>query len=264
MNTLLGQAGITGSLLILAGVVLLVASGLLYAKYFKDSSRLRQVALEVVGPTPGRPELVLKQLNHWVFNNQIFAKNPHYFLSPRLGPTPVQVLDSGGDCADKSKLLAAMLHAVGIPSTLVMLYSRDYGQATHTVVETRLPGFRAVADPIWDVVFADGHGGLLGVEQLKARHDQFEACIHALVKERGPQSKVAYYPIEEESYRWPRTINWDRMPATRVIGSVLGWFDPQPELVTRPRILSEPVLFVSLLLLGAGLLCVLLGWLLAR
>lgn len=264
MDTLVGQAGTLGSLLIAAGVALLIGCGFVYGKYLNDSNRLRQIAQEAVGPDRGRPEQMLQRLNDWVFNNQGFAKNPHYFISPRLGPTPVQVLESGGDCADKSQLLVAMLHAVGIPSTLVMLYTRDYEQPTHTVVETRLPGFRAVADPVWGVVFADGHGGLLGVTQLKEQHDQFEAGIQALAQERGPQSKVAYYPIEDESYRWPRTINWDRMLATRLVGSVLGWVYPNPELVTRPRILSEPVLFVSALLLSAGLLCIILGWLLMR
>lgn len=264
MNTLLSQAGTPGILLILVGTALLIGAGLLYANYLTESRLLRQVALEAVGQDMGRPELVLARLNHWVYNNQGFAKNPRYFLTPGLGPTPVQVLESGGDCADKSRLLSAMLDEIGIPSTLVMLYSPDYATPTHTVVETRLPGFRAAADPVFDLVFPDGHGGLLGVSQLKAQHELLVERLNTLVEERGPDSKVRYYPADRESYRWPRTINWERMAATRVVGSALGLFIANPELINRPRILAEPKLLVSALLLMMGLAAVGLGRFLLR
>ena len=231
MNIHLGQAGTAGVLLVVLAVLLLSAAGWLYAQYLAESRLLRQVATQAVGPDMAYPERLLERLNHWVYNNQGFAKNPRFFLSPRLGPTPLQVLESGGDCADKSMLLAAMLDELGIPSTLVMLYSRDYAQPTHTVVETRLPKFRAAADPVFDLVFPDGQGGLLGVSQLQARHDLF-LCS------------------------WGAWAPWCR----RALGLVVR----NPELVTRPRLLAEPKLLVSLVLLGAGLLALGGGWLLLR
>jgi len=254
-----------GMLAILVGVALLGGAGLLYAEYRQESRVLREAAIGVVDADHrSDPARTVERLTRWVYNNQGFAKNSRYFLSPRFGPTPLQVLESGGDCADKSRLLAAMLDELGIPSTLVMLYAPDYARSTHTVVEARLPGFRAAADPVFDIVFPDGAGGLLGVAQLKQQPERFEGRIHALAAERGPASKVAFYPTELESYRWPRTINWERMPATRVLGSVLGWFVPQPDLVRRPRLLAEPKLLVSLALFGPGLVCIGLGWLLIR
>jgi len=257
-----------GMLAILVGVVLLGGAGLLYAAYRRESRVLRAAAIGAVAAVDADhrrdPARTLERLTHWVYDNQGFAKNSRYFLSPRCGPTPLQVLESGGDCADKSRLLAAMLDELGIPSTLVMLYAPDYARPTHTVVETRLPGFRAAADPVFDIVFPDGTGGLLGVAQLQQQPERFEARIHALAAERGPASKVAFYPTELESYRWPRTINWERRPATRVLGSVLGWFVPEPDLVTRPRLLAEPKLLVSIALCWPGLVCVGLGWLLMR
>jgi hypothetical protein len=257
-----------GMLAILVGVVLLGGAGVLYAAYRQESRVLREAAIGAVAAVAADhrrdPARTLERLTRWVYNNQGFAKNSRYFLSPRFGPTPLQVLESGGDCADKSRLLAAMLDELGIPSTLVMLYAPDYTRPTHTVVEARLPGFRAAADPVFDIVFPDGAGGLLGVAQLKQQPERFEARIHALAAERGPASKVAFYPTALESYRWPRTINWERRPATRVLGSVLGWFVPQPDLVTRPRLLAEPKLLVSLALFWPGLVCIGLGWLLMR
>ncbi|HYN79196.1 MAG TPA: hypothetical protein VES73_15545 [Lamprocystis sp. (in: g-proteobacteria)] len=264
MNTVLGQPGTAGILVILAGALMVSLAGWLYAQYLAESRLLRQVAMQAAGPDLGHPERLLERLNHWVYNNQGFAKNPRFFLSPRLGPTPLQVLDSGGDCADKSMLLAAMLDELGVPSTLVMLYSRDYAQPTHTVVETRLPNFRAAADPVFDLVFPDGQGGLLGVSQLQARHDLFLGRLAALVQARGPTSKVSYYKSDSESYRWPRTINWGRMAATRLVGQALGLVVSNPDLISRPRLLAEPKLLVSLMLLGAGVLVLGGGWLLLR
>ena len=250
--------------MILVGALLLIGAGLLFRRYRIESRQLRQVATAVAGADLGCPALVVERLNQWVYHNQGFAKNPHYFLSPRLGPTPLQVLAGGGDCADKSRLLAAMLDELGIPGTLVMLYSPDYGEPTHTVVEARLPGFRAVADPVFNIVFPDGQGGLLGVAQLRARHDLFAARLRTLTAERGPQAKVAYYETESESYRWPRTINWERLAITSAIAAALRWFIPHPELLARPRVLGEPVWLVSLVLAAGGGLCLALGLILAR
>ncbi len=55
----------------------------------------------------------IRAVNDWVYHNQGFDKNHHYFLVPALGPTPVQVIQHGGDCADKSRLVAAMLNNLG-------------------------------------------------------------------------------------------------------------------------------------------------------
>ena len=264
MGTRAAPVRAAGVVLSLFGVALLIAAGVLYAQYRAESGLLRRAALAAVGPDLGRPGITLERLNHWVYENQGFTKNPRYFLAPGLGPTPVQVLDAGGDCADKSRLLAAMLDELGIPSTLVMLYSPAYGEPTHTVVETRLPDLRAAADPVYDLVFPDGRGGLLGVGQLKERHDLLLERLRTRAYEQGPGSKVARYEADRESYRWPRTINWERTAASRAVGSVLGRWVPNPELMTRPRIFSEPKLVVAVLLLGAGLLCVALGWWLMR
>jgi hypothetical protein len=48
----------------------------------------------------------ISAINHWVYRNQGFAKNDRFFLVPALGPTPNQVLASGGDCGDKSRLVS--------------------------------------------------------------------------------------------------------------------------------------------------------------
>src|SRR6266478_5690492 len=60
-------------------------------------------------------------VNNWVYHNKGFGKNHRYFILPALGPTPIQVMEQGGDCADKSRLVAAMLNSIGIHAGLVMI-----------------------------------------------------------------------------------------------------------------------------------------------
>ena len=249
----------TTAVLLLSAFFFAAVSLYAWERYLDESDRLRQLAYEVIGMAPSSPTDTLQRLNTWVFHNRGFAKNRHYFLIQKFGPTPVQVLEYGGDCADKSRLLSAMLYHVGIPNTLVMLYSPDYGRPTHTVVETRAQDLRAVADPVFDIVFPDGRGGMLGVTTLREHHDVFLARIAQLAAERGPQSKVAHYDTELESYRWPKTVNWERSPLTRGIAAMLAPLVPEPSLVQRPRVLEEPVLLVSAATLAAAVVLLSIG-----
>lgn len=60
-----------------------------------------------------------------------------------------------------------MLYQLDIPNTLVMLYDEENGKPTHTVVEVRLPDFRAVADPVYDIVYTTSHGQFWGWMSLE-------------------------------------------------------------------------------------------------
>lgn len=259
MMTRAPRAMAFGIFFTVVGVLLLTASWLSYGRYRQDSALLGALAREIIGSDSLNSAQVLERLNTWVYRNQGFAKNQQYFLFPRLGPTPVQVLESGGDCSDKSRLLSAMLHQSGIPNTLVLLYSADFDRPTHTVVETRLPGMHAAADPVFDIVFPDGQGGMLGVTQLRDDHERFLERIDDLAAQRGPRSKVSYYSTDLESYRWPRTVNWDHSPPTRLVGAALASFVDEPSLVTRPHFLEEPALLIALASLGMGLISLGLG-----
>jgi hypothetical protein len=95
----------------------------------------------------------IEKLNHFVYLEKGFAKNKHYFLFKKLGATPVQVLQHGGDCADKSRLLSALLKRLNIDSTLLMLYGCETCGPTHTTVNARYDQGWMTADPVFDIVF---------------------------------------------------------------------------------------------------------------
>jgi transglutaminase-like putative cysteine protease len=235
----------------------LAASLFSASQYISDSKQLQRVVEGALENRALGAHEKLERLSAWVYNNRGFAKNPDYFWIRFLGPTPMQVVKKGGDCADKSRLLSALLSHAEIESTLVMLYSPNYERPTHTVVETRMPELTAVADPVFNLVFPDGAGGYYGVRELRAHPERLANRLEMLREERGSHSKVSYYDTIMSGYGWPKTINWNRNRLTEAVGSVIGWFVEEPELLRRPRILEEPALFIMVASAVAGLLCML-------
>src|SRR5579864_4505326 len=100
---------------------LLILSGITFVDWTRENAVLRRHALEVTRGAANRSDAIIA-LNHWVYGHEGFAKNQNYFVVKALGATPLQVLRSGGDCSDKSRLLSAILDQIGISSGLVMIY----------------------------------------------------------------------------------------------------------------------------------------------
>lgn len=186
----------------------------------------------------------VKELNHWVYNNQGFAKNKKFFLIRKLGPTPVQVLQSGGDCSDKSRLLAALLKRFGMDSTLVMLHACEGCKATHTIVEAQYEGGRMAADPVFDIVFPAGNGRFYGVKELKQNPSIMISRLDELKAQRGSENKIAFYKRETESYSWPKTINWEKNGVLQKVAALIEKGEHDPSLVMRPNFLEDPKLFL--------------------
>ncbi|MGA7864608.1 MAG: transglutaminase-like domain-containing protein, partial [Stellaceae bacterium] len=104
----------------------------IFADWQHDNALLRQQAVKIttnLNTDSGR----IRAINDWVYQNKGFAKNNHYFIVPALGPTPVQVLEFGGDCSDKSRLVAAMLKELNVGAGLVMLSPCPNCGFIHTV-----------------------------------------------------------------------------------------------------------------------------------
>jgi transglutaminase-like putative cysteine protease len=93
----------------------------------------------------------IRAANDWVYHNRGFAKNDQNFIVPVLGLTPIQVMEQGGECGDKSWLVAAMLNSLDIDTNLVMISLCQHCGFIHTVVEAKYEAGRLVVDPTWDV-----------------------------------------------------------------------------------------------------------------
>ncbi len=212
----------------------------------QDMTHLRNLVLSEITLPPGNGKFI-EQLNQWVYHNKGFEKNQSYYLFSRLGPTPMQILDKGGDCSDKSRLLAAMLKSVGISSTLVMLYRCNGCDPTHTVIEARFEGNYMVADPVYNIVFPkEENATYLGLQELSDNPKILNNRLDYLIEQRGKKNKISFYKRDIETYSWPKTINWKKNSVTLIIGEFVGYFYDNPYWVQRPHFLEDPKLLLTI------------------
>lgn len=232
-------------------LVFLGAALFLFLSIRADERQLDQAVEHRLKSPPHSQEFV-EELTHWVYNNQGFAKNQSYFLFRKLGPTPLQVLHSGGDCSDKSRLLSALLRRFDMDSTLVMLHACASCEPTHTVVDIRHNNWSMAADPVFDIVFPTGDGSYYGLDVLQRFPMLLTARLDFLTHQRGSTDKIAYYPGNSESYSWPKTINWDKNIILRQIAKGIRLAGYNPYLIGRPHFLEDPKLFLFYVSLSLG------------
>lgn len=187
-------------------------------------------------------------VNDWVYHHQGFGKNSSYFLVPALGPTPIQVMERGGDCSDKSRLVAAMLNELGIDAGLVMISPCPHCDFIHTVVEARYEGGSMVVDPIWNIDYPAGGGRYFGVRDL-AWTNRGEERVVELQHQRGEADKIAAMPATEAHFEYAVAMNWDKNVVTQTAAQTMRLFGYQPETMFRPRVLEDPKLALSWLLI---------------
>lgn len=231
--------------------------------WFQDRQRLRDAAVAATA-SARTEEQKLTALLGWVYNNQGFEKNKHYFLWKKLDATPVQVLEHGGDCEDKSKLFATMLREIGVKSSLAMLYPCADCLPSHVVTLVKTSSGETPMDAVFNITFPDGRGGFLDVAALKRDASIMPRRLDALVAERGRSDKIALYKRATEGYGLVTTLNWDKNAATRAVAGVIRATGGEPWRTARPLFLDDPKQFFMLAGLGAALLSGLLGWILRR
>jgi hypothetical protein len=227
----------------------------LFFNWREDNAFLRRQALAITAHLD-TDSARIHAVNDWVYHNKGFAKNDQYFLVSSLGPTPVQVMEFGGDCADKSRLVAAMLDNLGIDAGLVMISPCWYCGFIHTVVEARYEGGRMVVDPTWGIDYPAGDDRFLGVADL-AGTNRGEQRVVELRRQRGATDKIARMPTADASFDYAVAINWDRDVVTRGIAATLRLIGFQPETLFRPRVLEDPKLLLILALLATTTVIVL-------
>jgi hypothetical protein len=229
---------------------LLVLSGTICVDWSRENVILRRQAREVTKGSPSRSDAIIA-LNHWVYGHEGFAKNHNYFLLEPLGPTPLQILHSGGDCSDKSRLLSALLYQIGISSGLVMIYPCATCGPIHTVVEANYDNGRMVVDPIWNVDYPAGGGKYYGVREL-AGTDLGRDRVMQLRAQSSPTDKIALMPDTEATFDYAVSLNWNKNAVLRASAAMLRRMNVEPGLLLRPRIMEDPKLAMWVVLLVAA------------
>lgn len=216
-----------------------------------DRARLRSLALTVSAPARDEAERMVL-LTDWI-SRLGPRKQRLYHLWRRLDATPVQVLEQhGGNCEDKSKLLVAMLRELDIDGSLLMLSACEQCKATHTVAIVETRGGWTLADPVYNITFPDGRGGLRTIEELRADPALLERRLAELRAERGPAQRINRYKSTDH-YAHMTTVNWNKNALTRGAAALVRAAGAEPWSLPRPLFLDDPKQFFLLLGFGGAL-----------
>lgn len=222
--------------------------------YLLDCAKLERTARYITAGDTGNSEKVVKLLS-WVHKIDGTSENEQYFVLRRLRATPLQVVAAGGDCADKSRLLSAMLREVGIPATMLVCYHRASRVPTHTVVEARIGADQyMVVDPAYGLAFPKGDSGeYYGLLELRANPAIVDDRIQSLAATEPRTSPIhAYNPISA-AYDHATTINWNKNAFTRIAGGLaMLWIGDAIHRLPRPILLEEPKLHIGAMLAAFG------------
>jgi Transglutaminase-like superfamily len=244
---------------LLIGTVSLLCAISVWFSWQQDKVALRQHAA-VITKNLSTDSARIHAINDWVYQNKGFAKNYRYFIVPALGPTPIQVMERGGDCADKSRLVAAMLNSLNIDAGLIMISQCPRCGFIHTVVEAEYENGRMVVDPTWDVDYPTGDGRFFGVREL-AGTDRGRERIIELQRQRPINDRIMTMPPDEATFDYAVSMNWDRDIVTRSVAAVLRLGGYSTDTLFRPIILEDPKLFFVCLLIGIATASVIGGFL---
>lgn len=136
-------------------------------------------------------------------------------LFEAMGATPSAVIESGGCCSGKSRLLILTLAELGIRSYQITLYHQE-GHAQHCLVETCLGKDRLIVDPSYGIYFAAPDGGNLSLRDLQA--GVLPVQVPLVSDRRCGYPDDPYYAFD---YPASKTANWTCSSIRRVVYRLL-------------------------------------------
>jgi hypothetical protein len=245
---------------------LLALQALSLAYYFREQTVLTAYINRVASPSlPPSEQIkgVVLSLKDKPDNG-----NDSYFLLPIfhfLRPTPWQVIEKGGDCADRSRLVIALMHLRGIQASKWALYDAQ-GESRHAVVQADVESGKMVVDPLFGIWFPKPEGGYYAIPELK----QDSAILPQRISElrakglRPGVDRLETYRFDQYVYSNARTINWNKSAIFRISYSFLHRIlGERVDDLRRPAFVEEPALMVVYGAAGFEVVIVLV-WLVAE
>ena len=188
-------------------------------------------------------------------------QDSRYFLLPIfsfLRPMPRQVMEQGGDCADRSRLVIRMLRLHGIGASKWALYTKEM-KSVHAVVELEAETGKMVADPDFGLWFPRSSGGYYGIRELRQSPNILRDRVQSFVEQgkRPGAVDLLKYPLNDYTYEYAKSINWEKWAVTwplyKALSIILG---PSIDNLQRPAFVEAPQLMVVIMaaLLQGGLI----------
>jgi len=205
---------------VVSALMMLAPTTYFYFSYSRDTRLLRMAAAHLTATITTRDDKV-RVLTSFVYHNKGFNKNRGYYLLKALGATPLQILEKGGDCSDKSRLLSAMLGQIGIKSSLAMLCRCQGCVPVHTVVLAETESGTIVADPTYDLMFPKQSVGYHDVREMIGDPGILIDRLRVLRSVWGLQDKISEYEEESHRYDFVTTVNWSKYSWLKVLSSTL-------------------------------------------
>ena len=179
-------------------------------------------------------------------------QDSRYFLLPIfsfLRPMPRQVLEQGGDCADRSRLVIRMLRLHGIGASKWALYTKEM-KSVHAVVELEAENGKMVADPDFGLWFPRSSGGYYSIRELRQSPKILRDRIQSFVEQgkRPGAVDLRKYPLDDYSYEYAKSINWEKWAVTwplyKALSIIMG---PSIDNLQRPAFVEAPQLMVVIM-----------------
>ena len=198
--------------------------------------------------------------------------NSSYFLLPALRflrPMPQQVIEQGGDCSDKSRLVIRLLHQHGMKASKWALYTQEM-KSVHAVVELEAETGKMVVDPLFDLWFPRPDGGYYGIREMRQSPSILQDRIQSLLRKGLPPrtSELRSYPLDEYTYQYAKSINWAKWFGMRLVYESLELvMGPATDDLRRPTFVEAPQLMtviMAAMLQGSLLAAILLALLMQK
>lgn len=249
---------VTARVLAALALLSLIVALVIGLSWRADRARLRAVAEAATAGAVTESDR-LTRIVGFVYRNQGFAKNRNFFLWKKLDATPVQVLERGGDCEDKSKLTAALLRELGVRSTLAMISPCAGCPAGHTVAVVKTQNGWTPVDSVYDITFPEPGGRFTPIERLRANPSIQAQRVADLRVQRGPYDKINHFPLDRDPFTHATTVNWDKNVLTRAVAGAIRATGGEPWRTPRPMFLDDPKQFFMLAFLGLAAVLGVLG-----
>jgi len=216
-------------------------AGLFFRDEYYLSGTMNTIADSKLPPS----EQTLKILEY--LKDLPIESNESYFLTPAfrfLRATPRQIAEEGGDCADRSRLVIALLQTRGIYASKWALYSPKLHPA-HAVVEVYTEQGKMAVDPLFGLWFPRPQGGYYSVEDLRKHGEILRQRVRYLQEHhlRPGAADLNGYPLNTYIYGLARSINWDKSAVPymiyRGLHAIIGDRAnhlPRPEWVETPAL----------------------------
>jgi hypothetical protein len=221
--------------------------------YLADHRYLRAVSERIVDRS-APPSEQTKQILGF-FRGKSQRTNSSYFLFPFfdfLRPTARQVAEKGGDCADRSRLTVILLQMRDIPAEKWTLYYPE-GHPEHTIVEVTSEQGKMAVDPLFGLFFPRPSGGYYSVSDLRSNPTLVRERVQQMEErhEEPLAAQIERYPVEQYTYAYAKTLNWDKSAVFRATYKLLhAFWGNRVNDIARPAWPEEPalVLIVALCL----------------